>query len=76
MRTKAKLLMKNAYGLDQAGEVIDDHKQPLNIEDTSTPLSQHKTPINPVNTITDIDAKQDFPGLGEHMQRYPSRGRG
>lgn len=56
--------------------MIDNRNQPLNIEDTSTPLSQHKTPINPVNTIRDVDAQRDFPGLGEHMQRYQSRGRG
>lgn len=74
---KAKLLKKNAYGADQKGEVVDGGtKGPMNIEDTSTPLSQHKTPINPVNTIRDVDASEEFPGLGEHMHRFPPRGRG
>lgn len=76
MRRKAKLLTKNAYGLDQKGEVGGSFNEPLNIEDTSTPLSQHKTPINPANTITDVEAEVEFPGLGEHQHRYPSRGRG
>lgn len=76
MRVKPKLLRKNAYGLDQKGEVIDSNpKGPLDIEETSTPLSQHKTPINKGNTITDIEAKIEFPGLGEHMHRFPARGR-
>lgn len=73
MRVKAKLLRRKAYGLEQTGEVHDN--QPMNIEDTSTPLTQHKTPINPVNTIRDPEAETDFPGLGKHMQRFPGRGR-
>lgn len=74
MRRKAKLLTKNAYGLDQKGEVVDN--QPKNIEDTSTPLTQHKTPLNLNNMIHDVEAETEFPGLGQHMHRYPSRGKG
>lgn len=76
MSVKPKLLRKNAYGLDQKGEVLDSNPQgPLNIEDTSTPLSQHKTPINMGNSISDVEAKIEFPGLGEHKHRFPGRGR-
>lgn len=75
MRLKAKLLRRRAYGMDQKGEVQDN--QPKNIEDTSTPLTQHKTPFNPVNTIRDPQAEAEFPGLGEHLHRYPGhRGKG
>ena len=76
-RRKPKLLTKNAYNMgDQTGEVIDSNPNgPLNVEDTSTPLTQHKTPINMGNSLSDTEAKIEFPGLGEHMQRFPSRGK-
>jgi hypothetical protein len=74
---KPKLLRRNAYNMgDQRGEVIDSNpKGPLNVEDTSTPLSQHKTPINMGNSLSDVSAKMEFKGLGDHMHRYPSRGK-
>jgi hypothetical protein len=70
---KAKLLRRRAYGLDQKGEV-DDH-QDMNLEDTSTPMSEHKTPVNKVNTTGDPEAEVQFPWLGEHTHFLPSRGR-
>ena len=72
---KAKLLRRNAgYGLDAKGEVQDGLGK--NIEDTSTPMTQHRTTVNLMNTIRDSDAELEFPGLGEHMHRFPSRGKG
>lgn len=70
---RAKLLRRRAYGMDQKGEVDDNG--PMNLEDTSTPMSEHKTPGNPMNMVTDSDAREEFPWLGEHTQRFPSRGR-
>lgn len=69
---KAKLLRRNAYGWDQSGEVIDNQQK--NVEDTATPVSQHQTPPNIANILHDTEAEEEFPGLGEHMHRYPSRG--
>lgn len=68
-----KLLQKRSYGLDQSGEVLD--KQQENIEDSSEPSTKHETPHNPVNLAVDSEAKKEFPGLGEHKTRLPSRGR-
>lgn len=68
-------LCKKAYGWDVKGDVSNPLSGPLNIEDTSTPLSQHKTPLNMVNMLTDVEAKREWPGLGVHMHRFPSRGK-
>ena len=73
LKTRAKLLRKNAYGLDQKGDVPDD--QPMNIEDTATPMNQHQTGVNKVNSTPDSAASEEFPWLGEHEHRFPSRGR-
>jgi hypothetical protein len=70
---RARLLRRKAYGLDQKGDVSD--RRDLNIEDTATPMPQHKTPVNKMNTTGDRDARSEFPWLGEHTTRSPSRER-
>ncbi len=75
MRQKAKLLRRNAYGLDESAGA-DTAVEGLNIEDTATPMNQHKTTVNPGNLLRDVEAETDFKGLGKHMQRFPSRGKG
>jgi hypothetical protein len=70
---RAKLLRRRAYGLDQKGEVADNGD--MNIEDTSTPMTEHKTPGNKINMTNDSEAKRDFPWLGENIHHFPSRGK-
>lgn len=69
---QSKLLRRQAYGLDQSGEVMDQQQE--NIEDKSEPWDRHETPHNPINELVDTEARKEFPGLGQAKTRFPPRG--
>lgn len=69
MRVSAKLLRRKAYGLDVSGEVADTDVQQPNIEDEAEPWTNNETPTNAANSTVDTAAIEDFPELGERMQR-------
>jgi hypothetical protein len=68
----SKLFKKLSYSYDQTGEIADAAQE--NIEDTSDkPEENHETEHNAVNLSSDAQAEKDFPGLGRHQVRMPTR---
>jgi hypothetical protein len=61
--TATKLLRRNAYGLDQSGEILDNQQE--NVEDMANPSKNNETPVNPANITRDFEAEEDFPELLE-----------